>query len=154
MSHSICGLDCSKCELKDTCKGCAETNGRPFGSECVVAMCCKEKDSGDCGRCPSQPCTLRKQLVAEFNGLGIPDMEEIKVLHALKGSFINLEYALPGGQTVKFLDDEKIYLGTQASKQGSTRCYGLAADEQHLLVCEYGEKGTNAEVVLYKRRKA
>ena len=30
MTHSICGIDCSECELKNNCEGCVETNGRPF----------------------------------------------------------------------------------------------------------------------------
>lgn len=32
-------------------------------------------------------------------------------------------------------------------KKNSDRCYGLTADEQYLLVCEYGEAGSDAEIV-------
>ena len=63
-------------------------------------------------------------------------MEEVKSLNSLKGSFINLEYKLPSGQTVKLWDDEKIYLGNQICKKNSNRCYGLAADENYLSVAE------------------
>ena len=38
---TICGIDCTACGWKENCKGCAETNGHPFGSECVVAECYK-----------------------------------------------------------------------------------------------------------------
>ena len=30
MRNSICGIDCMKCELKETCYGCAMTEGHPF----------------------------------------------------------------------------------------------------------------------------
>ena len=90
--------------------------------------------------------------MAEFNALSLEDMEEVTDLNALKGSFINLDLTLPSGQAVRWWEDDKIYLGNQVGKKGSTRCYGLAADERHLLVCEYGEGGSDAEIVLYKRR--
>lgn len=31
---SICGIDCTNCELNGTCNGCAATGGYPFGAEC------------------------------------------------------------------------------------------------------------------------
>ncbi len=71
-------------------------------------------------------------------------------LYPLEGTFINLEYPLPGGPA-KFWDDRKTYLGAQLEKADSCRCYGLAADGTHLFVCEYGEDGSDPEVVLYKR---
>ncbi len=30
---TICGIDCTGCDWTEVCKGCAETNGRPFGGE-------------------------------------------------------------------------------------------------------------------------
>lgn len=150
---SICGLDCAKCELINTCGGCTKTNGHPFGGPCVVATCCQNEGYEHCGSCLHASCSLKEQLIAEFNALGIEDMPEVTGLNALKGSFINLEYTLPSGQTVKLFEDEKIYLGNQVCKNGSVRCYGLAADENYLLVCEYGDNGSNAEIILYKKRK-
>lgn len=44
MLRSICGLDCSKCTLKNTCSGCISTNGSPFQSGCIVANCCLKKN--------------------------------------------------------------------------------------------------------------
>ena len=66
--------------------------------------------------------------------------------------FTVLEYTMPSGQPVRLLQNEKIYLGYQLCKTGSDRCYGLVADENFLLVCEYGENGADAELVIYKKR--
>lgn len=144
---SYCGLDCSACGLNQNCDGCKASNGRPFGGDCVIAGCCRE-NGGDC----SASCRLKAQLIAEFNALGIEDMETVTDLNALRGSFVNLAYTLPGGQVVKFWNDDRIYLGNQICKKNSERCYGLTADENYLLVCEYGENGSDAEIVVCKRR--
>ena len=57
---------------------------------------------------------FKKQIVEEINTLmhveGLPKVEKLNVL---PGSFVNLEYRLPNGQLVKFLDDKASYLGTQ-----------------------------------------
>ncbi len=37
-AKSICGVKCAECGFIDTCKGCLETNGQPFGAECIVAL--------------------------------------------------------------------------------------------------------------------
>ena len=95
---------------------------------------------------------LKKQLINEFNSLDIPDMKEVTDLYTLKGSFINLEYTLPGGQKIKLWDDKKIYLGAELCKETGDRCYGLVADDNYLLVCEYGENGKNPEIILLKKR--
>lgn len=78
-------------------------------------------------------------------------MEEVTDLHALKGSFVNLTYEFPSGQHVKLWDDNRIYLGNQLHKYGSHRCYGIVADETYLMVAEYGECGTDAEIVVFKK---
>lgn len=147
-----CGLDCKECGFQE-CPGCMETGGRPFGGSCMLAVCCDEKGCDNCGRAFEAPCRLKEELIAEFNALGIEDMEEVKSLNALSGAFVNVAYKLPGGQEIRFWDDSRIYLGNQICKKGSDRCYGLTADENYLLVCEYGEGGSDAEIVVYKRRK-
>ena len=38
---TICGIDCSGCGWKGSCKGRIETDGHPFGGECVAAECYK-----------------------------------------------------------------------------------------------------------------
>ena len=150
---ALCGLDCSECGLKKECKGCAETNGHPFGGSCMIALCCRDKGCDNCGKSFEAPCKLKTELIAEFNALGIEDMEEVTALNALRGAYINLPYALPGGQKIKFWDDDRIYLGNQIGKKNSSRCYGLAADENYLLVCEYGENGSDAEIVVFRKRR-
>ena len=148
---TICGADCAACMLKSSCGGCMETGGRPFGGSCVLAQCCKHKEKAQCSDCGGNACDLRMRLIDQFNGLGIADMEEITGLYALKGAFINLTYALPGGMPARFWDDNGIYLGNQVAKQGSDRCYGLAANEKYLMVCEYAAGGCDAEIVVFKR---
>ena len=114
----------------------------PF--QCPLAAC------GPCGG----TCRLKSQLAAEFNALSIRDMPEVTDLNPLPGSFINLPYTLPNGQMVKLLEDDKIYLGNQLeSLSGSPRCYGLAADEACLLVCAYGQGGSDPEIIAYQKRR-
>ena len=71
----------------------------------------------------------------------------------LNGFYVNLEYPLRNGRTVKLLEDKKIYLGSLVEIPGSERCYGVAADDRYLLVCEYGCNGSDPEIVCYKRRE-
>ena len=149
MRTSICGLDCTDCSFKENCAGCVATGGRPFGGECMVAKCCL---AHHCGDFPKKVCALKQVLIAEFNALGIEDMPRVTDLYAMVGKFVNLEYGLPGGQWIKLWDDNCIYLGNQLPKIGTNRCYGLTADESYLLVCEYGENGCDAEIVIFKRR--
>ena len=150
---TLCGLDCSECGLRNECGGGTETNGHPFGGSCMIAVCCEDKGSETCGRSFAAPCKWKKQLIAEFNALGIEDMEEVTGLNALHGAYINLQYSLPSGQKIKFWDDDRIYLGNQICKKNSNRCYGLTADENYLLVCEYGDNGSDAAIIVYKKRR-
>lgn len=151
MKTAICGLDCTECPSQSTCNGCENTDGRPFGGSCMLALCCKSKSCKSCGSVFENGCKLKKRLIAEFNALGIKDMAEVTDLNALRGGFVNLKYKLPGGQIISFWDDNRIYLGNQICKKGSERCYGLTADEHYLLVCEYGTNGADAEIVIYKK---
>lgn len=96
---------------------------------------------------------LQKELLKEFHALDIEELKEISRLNRLRGDFINLEYTFPSGQTAKLLEDDQWYWGAEVCKKGSSRCYGLAADESILLVCEYGENGSDADLILWKKRK-
>lgn len=89
----------------------------------------------------------------EFNSLKIADMPAITSLCKLSGAFVNLEYTLLNGEKIKLLDDKKVYLGIQVEKSNSDRCYGLVADDDYLLVCEYGCNGSDPEIILYKKRR-
>lgn len=92
------------------------------------------------------------QLIREFNLLlqmeGLPRVENLNVL---PGEFVNMEYTLPNGERVKFLDDHATYLGSQLEGEGG-RCYGIAGNMAALLICTYGENGENPELVIYKKR--
>lgn len=74
-------------------------------------------------------------------------------LNALVGGYINLEYRLPNGKSVKFLDDGATYLGNQLECEfGGERCFGIAANMEFILVSTYEENGANPELVIYKKR--
>ena len=148
---TICGANCADCGFgkNNGCKGCSETGGCPFGKQCFIASYIKAggKDYYE---------LFKKQLIDEFNSLKVDGMPEIKELFPLNGAYVNLGYPLPNGKTVKLLDDNDVYLGTQVECEFSDgitdTCYGLVANTNFLLVCEYGENGTNPEIVIYKRR--
>lgn len=96
---------------------------------------------------------FKKQLIAEFNALHVEGLPEVEALNVLSGSLINLEYTLPNGTAVKFLDDDATYLGNQLPCVfGGTRCFGIAANMEFLLVCTYEENGKDPELVVYKKR--
>ena len=96
---------------------------------------------------------FKKQLVDEINGLHVEGMPKVERLSALVGNFVNLEYRLPSGMNVKFLDDRTTYLGTQLEPEfGGDRCFGVLANMDFILVCTYGEGGADPELVLYKKR--
>ena len=97
---------------------------------------------------------FKKQIIDEFNSIliieGLPKIENLNVL---SGSFINLEYRLPNGELVKFLDDKASYLGSQLECEfGGDRCFGIAANMEFLLICSYEKDGKNPELVMYKKR--
>lgn len=143
--ESICGMDCcTKCPQKEACGGCRKTDGHPFGGNCVAAACVKRGGFEELLKC-------KNALISEFNALGIEGLA-VKDLNLLNGYFINLEYSLANGQSVKLLQDKDVYWGNQIERSGSDRCYGIAADDTHMLVCEYGCNGEKPEILLYKKR--
>jgi len=96
---------------------------------------------------------FKQQLMDEFNALQIEGMPQVTALNALVGAYINLEYRLPGGDRVKFLDDNATYLGNQLECEfGGDRCFGIAANMDFLLVSTYEAEGKNPELVIYKKR--
>ncbi|MBP3308317.1 MAG: helix-turn-helix domain-containing protein [Clostridia bacterium] len=96
---------------------------------------------------------FKRQLLDEFNTLlSIEGLPRVEGLNVLSGEFINMEYTLPSGEKVKFLDDKKTYLGSQLEVKTSGRCVGIAANMDFLLICTYGENGEDPELVIYKKR--
>ena len=95
---------------------------------------------------------FKAELMRDFNAClsleGLPPVEDLNVL---PGEFVNMAYTLPNGITVKLLDDNATYLGSQL--EGSAgQCYGIAGNTEFLLICSYGEDGAEPELVLYKKR--
>ena len=96
---------------------------------------------------------FKKQLMEEINQLQIEGMPRVESLNALAGSYVNLEYPLPGGGKAKFLDDRTTYLGNQLEPEfGGDRCFGVLACMDFILICTYEGGGANPELVLYKKR--
>ena len=96
---------------------------------------------------------FKQKLIGEINDLHIDGMPKIEKLNALVGKYVNLEYRLPNGTKVKFLNDQTTYLGNQLESEfGGDRCFGVLANMDFILICTYEEGGTNPELVLYKRR--
>ena len=142
---SICGLDCcGKCDRKNDCGGCLETSGHPFGGTCVAAECAK------CGGVEALK-KMKEALIEEFNALGIQNLQ-IQDLNLLNGAYVNLEYTLTNGQSVKLLEDDRVYWGNQIEIPGGDRCYGIVADDNYLLVCEYERNGIEPQIIMYKKR--
>ena len=96
---------------------------------------------------------FKQQLISEINELHIEGMPRVDRLNALVGSYVNLEYRLPGGMRAKFLDDGTTYLGNQLESEfGGERCFGVLANMDFILICTYGKDGADPELVLYKKR--
>ncbi len=149
--NGICGANCENCEIYKTkkCQGCKETNGCPFGKKCWIAKYIEIGGTENFEK-------LKKELIDELNSLDIGGMKKIKDLHPLNGSFINLEYALPSGKKVRFLNDNEAYLGNQIECKYNDneikKYFGIASNMNFLLICEYEENGTNSEILFYKKR--
>ena len=96
---------------------------------------------------------FKRQLIAEINDLQIEGMPKVETMNALVGRYVNLEYRLPSGINVKFLDDQTTYLGNQLEAEfGGGRCFGVLANMDFIMVCTYENGGADPELVLYKKR--
>lgn len=145
---TICGADCANCPSQFHCGGCNATGGCPFGKSCFVYRYI-QTGGMDAYR------AFVQGLMDEINALHIPGLPPVTGLVPLVGSFVNLNYPLPNGETVKLLRDDEIYLGTQVPclfDDGRGRCFGVVARENFLLVCDYGENAADPEIVAYLRR--
>ena len=79
-------------------------------------------------------------------------MPKVEKLNALVGRDINLEYPLPNGMRVKFLDNQKTYLGNQLECEfGGERYFGVLASMDFVMVCTYDADLTNPELMIYKK---
>ena len=64
--------------------------------------------------------------------------------------------SFPSGEHVKLLNDNDVYLGNQVeclfNDEVIKKCFGILANMNFLLVCEYGENGVDPEIIAYKKR--
>ena len=96
---------------------------------------------------------FKQQLMKEINDLHIEGLPKVEKLNALVGQYVNIEYPLPNGRKVKFLDDQTTYLGNQLESEfGGDRCFGILANMDFIIICTYGEDGVDPELVFYKKR--
>lgn len=94
----------------------------------------------------------KEQFIREINNLHIADLPEVTNLMVLDGSYINVTYQV-NGNMFRLLDDNKTYWGTQLKHPTKEdHCFGIACDEQHILVCEYDKGGVNPEIVAFIKR--
>ena len=109
----------------------------------------RHEELGDGGKFDA----FKKQLIDEINALHIAGMPRLEKLNALVGSYVNLAYRLPNGNTVKFLDDNTTYLGNQLECEfGGDRCFGVLANADFILISAYGCDGADPELIVYKKR--
>ena len=96
---------------------------------------------------------FKSKLIDEINALEVEGMPRLDKLNALVGGYVNLEYRLPNGKIVKFLDDNATYLGNQLECEfGGERCFGIVANMDFILIATYEANGENPELVIYKKR--
>ena len=96
---------------------------------------------------------FKQQLIDEINELAIEGMPKLEKLNALVGKYVNLEYPLPNGKLVKFLDDKTTYLGNQLESEiVDGLCFGILANMNFIMICTYESDGQNPELLVYKKR--
>ena len=147
---TLCGANCNECELLKIkkCIGCKNSNKCTFGKKCWIAKYIEigGKDNFN---------LFKKNIIDEFNSLNIAGMPKIKELYPLQGSLINLEYLLPNNNKQKILCDNEIYIGNQVECEFNDnefkKYFGLLANMNFLLVCEYEENYSNPEIIIYKK---
>ena len=146
-----CGALCTGCTYLENkkCNGCIKSRGCPFGKKCFIAnyISIGGLDSYE---------ELKRKLIDEINSLDIEGMSKIDSLNPLNGNLVNLDYLLPNGKKVKYLDDLEVYLGTQVESvfndEDNKRYFGVVANMSFILVSTYEEDFKNPELLLYKKR--
>ena len=132
---------CEKCSLNNNCISCESDCNK-----CIALDYIKIGGIENYNK-------FKKILLNEINILlranNIPQAE---TLCEVAGCYVNLEYPVPNGKMIKFLDDRKIYLGTQIEFADLGVCYGVVADTNFILVCSYSVNGSEPELIVYQKR--
>ena len=143
---TYCGANCEGCPSKDSCKGCVETGGSPFGGRCVAAEYIKV------GGLEAYQ-AFKQKLLDEVNGLlAAEGLGPVGGLVELVGYYVNLAYPLPSGERVKLLNDKNVYLGALIELPDLGVNCGVVADEGFILICRYGAGDGSPELIVYHRR--
>jgi hypothetical protein len=101
---------------------------------------------------PVASITIQKRAIDEINALGIRALPPIDKLKVLRGELINWKYNVHGN-CIKVLDDNISYWCMQVEKtDGSKRMYGIACDDNYIIVNECGGTKEDSRLVLLKRR--
>lgn len=136
---------CERCGLfEKSCQGCEKTNGHPCGGSCVAAECVRAEGKDALAE-------QKRSLIERINSMKIKNLH-IDDLCLLNGAYVNLEYTLPNGEKIKLLKNDRVYWGTQTEIPDSDRCFGVAADDRYILICEYGCNGSEPEIISYTKR--
>ena len=141
---SICKkFNCEECPSFNDCGGCENCNAMPFGAkeQCICARMIAS--NGFRGFQETFQHIIDSINALSIQGLHVDDM------NILPGSLLNLEYPLPSGGTVKFLNDDRTYFANQIKTDGD-RCYGVVSDGSFLLVASYGHEGKDPELLVYQ----
>ena len=142
---TICGqgyfIECPK--YKHSCEGCQETKGRPYGGNCVAANLIIK---GGMELFNSK----KKEYVDLINSFQIKGLR-IEDLNLLNGDYINLEYDLDNGSSFRLLNFRDVYFANQVEIKNSDLCYGVAINEDIVVISKYGTNGINPQLILYKK---
>lgn len=142
--QSIDALECcGHCPYYKQCTGCISCEGHPLGIECIASKYINQHGMEAYHK-------WKQTLIQKIKSLDITGLN-LNELHLLHGFYVNLAYPIPSGQSVKLLDDHKVYLGNQIEIERSDRCYGVVCDDRYLLICEYGCNGTDPELILFQK---
>lgn len=95
--------------------------------------------------------SMQEKILIEIKKLGIQEFEQLNSLNLLDGSYLNLEIELPNGMKARLLDNNKKYYANQIDIADSDKCYGVAADENFIIVYKYGCEGKDAELIMVKK---
>ena len=141
---SICKkYNCHECPSFKECGGCENCNAKPFDSkeQCICARIINEKGFRGFEE-------TFKHIIDSINSLHLEGLH-VDDMNILPGSYLNLEYPLPNGATVKFLNDDKTYFANQI-EIGNGKCYGVVSDGTFLLVASYLRDGKDPILLIYK----
>ena len=140
---SICKkYNCKECPSFKECGGCENCNAEPFDSkeQCICTRIINEEGFDGFQK-------TFKHVIDSINALAIPGLH-VDDMNILPGSMLNLEYPLPNGGTIKFLNDDKTYFANQIEID-TERCYGVVSDGSFLLVASYGCEGKEPKLLAY-----